>query len=38
MARQENGFLIILNAEALFSEDELQRMHEPLGVENVLKD
>ena len=38
MARQENGFLIILNAEALFSEDELQKMQEPQGVENVLKD
>jgi purine-binding chemotaxis protein CheW len=37
MARQENGFLIILNAEALFSEDELQRIREPQGVDNTLK-
>jgi purine-binding chemotaxis protein CheW len=29
MARQDNGFLIILNAEAMFSEEELQHMQEP---------
>ena len=38
MARRDNGFLIILKAEALFCEDELQRMQEPQGVENVLRE
>lgn len=38
MARRESGFLIILKAEALFGEDELQRIQGSQEGENVLKE
>ncbi|WP_081741438.1 chemotaxis protein CheW [Tolumonas lignilytica] len=38
MARRDNGFLIILKAEALFSADELQRMQESRGVDISLRE